>query len=131
MASKLTFAVPVTWNNERAYEVNMIVFVGKRAYTAIQDVPTGVQIDNTQYWAETGVPYVDTSALETSIETLSDAIDTINDTTIPALDTRVSANSGNIATITGSLATAQEQINSAQATIDNIMISLYTPYSAS
>lgn len=49
MANKLTFAVPVTWDQSRAYEVNLIVFVGRKAYTALQNVPANTPITNTQY----------------------------------------------------------------------------------
>ena len=35
MASTLTFAVPVEWSSSTAYEINTIVFVGKKAYTAM------------------------------------------------------------------------------------------------
>ena len=67
MARSLTFAVPVEWDDTETYEVNMIVFVGKKAYTAIQDVPVGIAITNTSYWVETGVPTIDISSLQTQI----------------------------------------------------------------
>ena len=56
MADTLTFAVPVEWSKTTAYEQNIIVFVGKRAYTSLKAVPSGVEITDTSYWAETGVP---------------------------------------------------------------------------
>ena len=127
MAASLTFAVPVEWDITTAYEVNMIVFVGKKAYTAIQNVPTGVQITNTSYWSETGVPYVDLEDIRTHLNTLDTEVSDL-DTSVDGLDSRVTTNSGNIATLTQGLANAVTALNSATTTINNIMVSLYTPY---
>ena len=127
MATSLTFAVPVEWNIQTAYEINMIVFVGKRAYTAIQNVPTGVEITNTTYWSETGVPYVDLADIRTHLNNLDTEVAGL-DSDIAALDTRVNTNSGNIASLTQQLATAVSSLNTATQTLENIMISLYTPY---
>lgn len=127
MATSLTFAVPVEWDINTTYEINMIVFVGKKAYTAIQNVPTGVQITDTTYWSETGVPYVDLQDIRTHLEQLDNNIDSI-DTSIEGLDTRVGTNSQNIASLTEALANATTALNSATTTLNNIMISLYTPY---
>lgn len=127
MASSLTFAVPVEWSINTAYEVNMIVFVGKKAYTAIQNVPTGVQITNTEYWSETGVPYVDLQDIRTHLNNIDDEIDGLDDS-VSDIDGRVTTNSGNIATLTQGLSDAVTALNNATATINNIMISLYTPY---
>lgn len=127
MAASLTFAVPVEWNINTAYEINMIVFVGKRAYTSIQNVPTGIQITNTAYWSETGVPYVDLEDIRTHLNELDSDVSAL-DTAVDGLDSRVATNSGNIATLTQSLASAVSALNEATGTINNIMVSLYTPY---
>lgn len=127
MANSLTFATPVEWNINTAYEVNMIVFVGKKAYTAIQNVPTGIQITNTAYWSETGVPYVDLEDIRTHLNNLDSDVSDL-DTAVDGLDSRVTTNSGNIATLTQGLANAVTALNSATETINNIMVSLYTPY---
>lgn len=127
MASSLTFAVPVEWNINTAYEINMIVFVGKKAYTAIQNVPTGIQITNTAYWSETGVPYVDLADIQQHLNSLDSDVDTLEGD-VSAMDTRVTTNSGNIATLTTDLASAVSALNAATQTLNNIMISLYTPY---
>lgn len=129
MAASLTFAVPVEWNIQTAYEVNMIVFVGKRAYTAIQNVPTGIQITNTEYWSETGVPYVDLEDIRNHLDQLDSDVSDLDDA-VDALDTKVNTNSGNIATLTSNLAAAVSALQAATNTINNIMISLYTPYSS-
>lgn len=71
MADTLTFAVPVEWSKTTAYEQNSIVFVGKRAYTSLKAVPSGVEITDTSYWAETGVPKGSDTML--SFESLTEA----------------------------------------------------------
>ena len=127
MAASLTFATPVEWNINTAYEINMIVFVGKKAYTAVQNVPTGIQITNTAYWSETGVPYVDLEDIRTHLNNLDTDVDNL-ETSVSGLDTRVTTNSGNIASLTTDLAAAVSALNTATQTLNNIMISLYTPY---
>lgn len=127
MATSLTFAVPVEWDINTAYEINMIVFVGKKAYTAIQNVPTGIQITNTAYWSETGVPYVDLQDIRAHLNQLDDDVSDINDD-IEGLDTRIGTNSQNIASLTQALANTTAALNSATTTLNNIMVSLYTPY---
>lgn len=127
MTPSLTFAVPVEWNSSTTYEINMIVFVGKRAYTAIQDVPAGIQITNTEYWSETGVPFVDLADIRQHLNQLDDNVDDLGES-ITSIDGRVNTNSGNIATLASDLATATQNLNAATQTLNNIMISLYTPY---
>ena len=127
MAASLTFAVPVEWSINTAYEINMIVFVGKKAYTAIQNVPTGIQITNTAYWSETGVPYVDLEDIRTHLNSLDSDVSDLDDA-VDGLDSRVTTNSGNIATLTQGLANAVSALTAATDTINNIMVSLYTPY---
>lgn len=127
MASSLTFAIPVNWTSNRTYEINMIVFVGKKAYTALKDVPTGVEITNTEYWSETGVPYVDLSSIRSKLNELEQDIIGIEGD-IDGLDTRITTNSGNIATLTTNLQTVTTNLANAVETMNNIMISLYTPY---
>lgn len=130
MLNKLTFAIPVTWSQQTAYEGNMIVFIGKKAYTALQDVPAGTPITDTSYWSETGVPYVDLTEVRNAISGLDTRV-TSNATAISGIDTRVTTNSGNISTLTANLATAVAQLSAATETIENIMISLYTPQAQS
>ena len=48
------FADPAEWNNTRAYEPLTIVLHDGNSYTSKQYVPVGVDIANSDYWAETG-----------------------------------------------------------------------------
>jgi len=105
----------------------MIVFVGKKAYTAIQNVPTGVAITNTDYWTETGVPYVDISDVRTKLNELEDEIDT-NTADIMQAKADIITNSNSLTTLTNRLDTDISNLETQIARINNIMITLYTPY---
>lgn len=126
MATGLTFAVPVNWSDTQTYEINMIVFVGKKAYTAIQDVPTGIAITNTDYWIETGVPTIDLTSIRNKLNELdSDVTDNAADIAQAQADIITNANSiTNLTTrLNADIANLETQITR----LDNIMITLYTP----
>ena len=127
MSQSLTFAVPVTWSSQRTYEINVIVFVGKKAYTAIQDVPTGIEITNELYWKETGVPYVDISDIRTKLNELETEVDSNTDD-ITSAQQAIVANANSITTITSRLDAAVTALEADVARVNNIMITLYTPY---
>lgn len=127
MAASLTFAVPVNWSSAQTYEINMIVFVGKRAYTALQDVPTGIDIANTAYWAETGVPYLDVSDIREKLNELEvDVSDNTAD--IAQAQADIITNANNLTTLTNRLNQDIANLETQIMRINNIMISLYTPY---
>lgn len=126
MADKLTFAIPVEWSSARTYERNMIVFVGKHAYTALQDVPTGIEITNATYWSETGVPFVDLSAVTAHLTQL-DTTTAAHTTELADHETRITANGNAIVAAQTAITAAQTAIDNAQTAIDNIMVTLYTP----
>lgn len=48
------FANPAEWDNTRGYEPLTIVLHQGNSFTSTQYVPTGVDINNTKYWLETG-----------------------------------------------------------------------------
>ena len=48
------FANPPEWNDTRGYEPLTIVLHQGNSFTSTQYVPTGIDINNTEYWAETG-----------------------------------------------------------------------------
>ena len=83
MADTLTFAVPIEWSKTTAYEQNIIVFVGKRAYTSLKAVPSGVEITDTSYWAETGVFNV-TDKLKSYAKKYSSVNDMLSDNNLNA-----------------------------------------------
>lgn len=48
------FANPPEWNDTRGYEPLTIVLHEGNSFTSTQYVPTGIDINNTKYWLETG-----------------------------------------------------------------------------
>ena len=48
------FADPVQWDNVRSYEALTIVTNNGNSYTSRKPVPAGVDISDTEYWANTG-----------------------------------------------------------------------------
>lgn len=48
------FANPPEWNDTRGYEPLTIVLHQGNSFTSTQYVPTGIDINNTKYWLETG-----------------------------------------------------------------------------
>ncbi len=126
MPNSLTFAVPVDWSNTRTYEQNVIVFVGKRAYTALKAVPTGVDIANTEYWKETGVPYVDVSAIYSRLSAVEDDVED-NTEDITQAQSDIVTNANNITALTTRLNTAVTNLEAEVSRVNNIMITLYTP----
>ena len=131
MASTLTFAVPVEWSKTTAYDANVVVFIGKKAYTSLKSVPTGVEINDTTYWAETGVPQkTDTTQLKSGIESLKSTVSTLQ-TNLETTNSNVTTNANSITAIKSDIVNAQKLIDSANTRLDNVMITLYTPYSES
>lgn len=128
MASNLTFAVPVEWSSSRKYEINNIVFIGKKAYTALQDVPTGIEITNTAYWSETGVPFVDLSDIRAKLNELDLQVDE-NASDISTAQADIVTNANNITQLTTRLNNAVTSIEADATRLNNIMITLYTPQS--
>ena len=126
MATSLTFAVPVEWSSSQTYEINMIVFVGKKAYTAIQNVPVGIDITNTTYWIETGVPYIDMSSIRQKLNELDEDV-TNNTADIAQAQADIITNANSITQLTTRLNAAVTTLEKETARLNNVMITLYTP----
>lgn len=48
------FANPVQWTNDRQYEPLTIVLYQGNSFTSMQYVPVGIDINNEEFWAQTG-----------------------------------------------------------------------------
>nr|DAS09548.1 MAG TPA: hypothetical protein [Bacteriophage sp.] len=48
------FASPLEWSSTQGYEPLTIVAYQGNSYTSVQSVPAGIDIANTEYWAQTG-----------------------------------------------------------------------------
>ena len=53
MNRNLKFASPIDWDINRTYYLDEIVFRENDAYTAKTYVPSGISIENTDYWEKT------------------------------------------------------------------------------
>ena len=126
MASTLTFAVPVTWSSTTAYTVNTIVFQGKKAFTALKDVPSGIPLTNTEYWSETGVKDIDLSSVTDALNELRSDVDD-NTSNISTAQSDIVKNANDITSLTTQLTDAVNRITANADRLDNIMITLYTP----
>lgn len=49
-----TFADPIEWDNLRTYEALTIVTYNGTSYTSKKSVPTGIDLNNNEYWVATG-----------------------------------------------------------------------------
>lgn len=79
------FADPAEWDNTRTYEPLTIVIHNGNSYTSRQYVPTGIDINNTDFWALTG-NY--NAQIEAYRKTAQNALDkaTTNETNITKLE---------------------------------------------
>lgn len=82
------FANPAEWDNTRGYEPLTIVLHQGNSFTSTQYVPTGVDIDNTEYWLETGNWNAQIEAYRNEVLTLSGTVDSVTED-MGALDTKV------------------------------------------
>ena len=95
------FADPAEWNDTRTYEPLTIVLYQGNSFTSRQFVPTGIDINNTEYWMSTGVYNAQVEAYRQEvrqfdrritanaegIEALNDDLETFEGTTNAAIDT--------------------------------------------
>lgn len=77
------FANPLDWDNSKTYEPLTIVYHEGNSYTSRQSVPTGIGIDNTEYWALTGNYNAQIEQYRQEVRQLSDDVEA-NTTAIAA-----------------------------------------------
>lgn len=79
------FANPAEWNNTKTYEPLTIVLHEGNSYTSRQYVPTGIDINNNEYWALTGNYNAQVEAYR---QTAQNALDkaTTNETNITKIE---------------------------------------------
>lgn len=125
MATSLTFAIPIEWSSSNTYERNMIVFIGKRAFTAIQDVPTGIEITNENYWIETGVPFLDVQDIYNRLSTVETGIGDLDDDVTQAKRDIVT-NANNITSLTTRMSTAENDIDTLDGNVSSLTTRMST-----
>ena len=82
------FAEPAEWNINSTYEPLTIVLNEGNSYTSKQYVPVGIQIDNEEYWAQTGNYNAQVEEYRQTVLTFDKRI-TANEKAISVLSNRV------------------------------------------
>lgn len=90
------FANPLEWSDTREYEPLTIVTHQGNSFTSMQSVPTGIDIDNTDYWAITGNYNAQVEAYRKEVA---------------QYDGRITDNTNNIAILKGDLNTVENNLN--------------------
>lgn len=68
------FAEPIDWDITKTYEPLTIVLYQGNSYTSRQHVPTGIEITDERYWAETGNYNAQVEAYRTEVLNYADSI---------------------------------------------------------
>lgn len=82
-----TFANPTEWDNTRTYEPLTIVQHQGNSYTSRQYVPTGIDILNTEYWANTGNYNAQIEQYRHDVEQYKEKVDQYNTNLSAKLET--------------------------------------------
>lgn len=91
------FADPAEWDNQRTYEPLTIVIHNGNSYTSRQYVPTGIDINNNEYWALTGNYNAQVEAYRKTAQSALDKA-TNNKTSINNIDANLNALHANTVT---------------------------------
>lgn len=88
------FADPAEWDNTRTYEPLTIVMHQGNSFTSRQAVPIGIDIDNSEYWAETGNWNSQVEAYRREVMTFDDRIEDNADAIAAEATARQTADEG-------------------------------------
>lgn len=119
-----TFAKPFDWDSTKEYEPLTIVQYNGNSFTSRQFVPTGIDINNENYWAETGNYNAQIEAYREEVlrfdSRISDNANEITtlETEISGLDSRISANANGIATLNTELSDLDTSLNNRITTFE-------------
>lgn len=105
------FANPAEWDNTKTYEPLTIVLHKGNSYTSRQYVPTGIDINNNEYWALTG-------NYNAQVETYRNEVAQY-DARITDVQTQATTNKQDIATLNTTIQTLQ---NTTVQTVENTPI---------
>lgn len=87
------FANPLAWSDQREYEPLTIVTYQGNSYTSMQYVPTGIDIENTAFWALTGNYNAQVEAYRNEVQAFDGRITTAQETADSALEVANQASS--------------------------------------
>lgn len=99
------FATPLEWDVSKEYEALTIVLYKGNSYTSRQAVPAGTDINNDEYWAQTG-------NFNAQIERYRDIVETY--------DGRIKQNASDITSLKNTVNSHTTQINVINGDIDEI-----------
>jgi hypothetical protein len=68
------FNDPMEWNSTNTYEPLTVVLHEGNSYTSKQSVPVGIDIANTDYWAETGNYNAQIAQYKTEVDSLKESV---------------------------------------------------------
>lgn len=110
------FATPVEWSASRQYEALEIVTHMNASYTSKKPVPTGVDINNTEYWTITGNYNAQVEQYRQETEQVASQVDTLS-TSVSNLSNSVSSLNASIGVINNSLTDVQNDVANVQSEI--------------
>lgn len=110
------FATPVEWSASRQYEALEIVTHMNASYTSKKPVPTGVDINNPEYWTITGNYNAQVEQYRQETEQVSSQVDTLS-TSVSNLSNSVSSLNASIGVINNSLTDVQNDVANVQSEI--------------
>lgn len=102
------FANPIEWSDTRGYEPLTIVLHQGNSYTSMQAVPTGIDIENTAFWALTGNYNAQVEAYRAEVQQYQQ--------TVQGFDARITQNADDIATNMADIASNKTAITATTAT---------------
>ena len=76
----------IPWTSEAEYKIYSIVSYNSDNYIAIQDVPAGIMITNTDYWIMANTAVEQINAISQSVSDINDTIDEIKRTSLTIVD---------------------------------------------
>lgn len=129
------FANPPQWTNDRQYEPLTIVLYQGNSFTSMQYVPIGIDINNEEFWAQTGnynaqveqyrqevKEYTKKIAdIESTQQTQAESIKTLTakqqqtDTAIDKLNGRVDITNETVGTLNATISTLSSSVNDMKA----------------
>lgn len=68
-----------SWDSDIEYRINSMVSYDNKIYVAVRNVPTGINIGNTEYWKEIGEFTFAVEEIEDEIDNINDALEQTND----------------------------------------------------
>ena len=115
------FAEPDQWSSDRAYEPLTIVLHEGNSFTSKQAVPIGIEITNTQYWAQTANYNAQVEAYRREVQQFAGDIENATDLANEANEAVASETAAREEAIAAETAARETAVNEIQNQLDNIV----------